>query len=206
MSASERSSEPTAERLARAMAQALCPISMVKRAREGYYDDYRSDLAMPLVQLVDELRGIGQHALAERVVAGEFDGTKEESDAWARSPEGQATFRELARGAGKQRRPREQPVTEQPRERKISVESIFGHANRRPLVNLLLPDGLDRLSLAPDEARDLALNLLQAAEASLGDGFVFEFFSKEMDLPESQAAGLMLKLRGYRQRHEAAGT
>jgi hypothetical protein len=92
------------------------------------------------------------------------------------------------------------------RERKIAVESIFGRANQKPLVNLVLPDGLDRLSLAPDEARDLAMNLLQAAEASLGDGFVFEFFHREMDVPVEQAGALMLKLRGYRTKHEAAGT
>lgn len=97
-------------------------------------------------------------------------------------------------------------MSEQARERKISVESIFGYANRRPLVNLILPDGLDRISLAPDEARDLAMNLLQGAEASIGDGFLFEFFHREMDVSIEQAAALMLKLRGYRTKHEAAGT
>ena len=97
-------------------------------------------------------------------------------------------------------------MTEDRRERKINVESIFGRANRLPLVNVVFPDGLDRLSLSPDEARDLALNLLQAAEASIGDGFVFQFFHKEMDVTEAQAGALMLKLRGYRTRVEAKGT
>jgi hypothetical protein len=31
------------------------------------------------------LRKIGKHALADRVAAGEFDATAEESEAWARS-------------------------------------------------------------------------------------------------------------------------
>lgn len=92
------------------------------------------------------------------------------------------------------------------RERKINVQSIFGRDNQAPLVNLVLPDGLDRISMAPAEARALALNLLEAAEASIGDGFVFEFFRKEMDVPMEHAGALMLKLRGYRTRHEAAGT
>jgi hypothetical protein len=97
-------------------------------------------------------------------------------------------------------------VSEQPRERKIEVASIYGRDNQMPLVNIVLPDGLDRLSLRPSEARALALNLLEAAEASLGDGFVFEFFHREMDVSVEQAALLMLKLRGYRTRHEEAGT
>ncbi len=33
--------------------------------------------------------------LAQRVLDGEFDATREESDAWAASPEGQETFRQL---------------------------------------------------------------------------------------------------------------
>lgn len=203
------------------MEQALCPVQMVAAARAGYYDDFRSDLAFPLIALVDELRAIGQHPLAERVVAGEFDGTTEESDAWARSPDGQAAFRELTRRPNKIR---ERPMSEQPREQKIGVESIFGHNTRRPAVQIVVPRTVrapvmrpgptgpveDRdvfgLQLSPDEARSLALNLLEAAEAAIGEGFVMDFFTREMDLTLEQAAPLMLKLRGYRQRNEAAGT
>lgn len=114
--------------------------------------------------------------------------------------------------------------SDEPREQKIGVESIYGHNTRRPIVQVVIPrstrapvmrrgpDGPieDRdvfgLQLSPDEARDLALNLLEGAEASLGDGFVMDFFTREMDLTLEEAAPLMLKLRGYRQRHEAAGT
>jgi hypothetical protein len=56
---------------------------------------------MPEHLLVHELRSLmlpTAMALAERVIAGEFDATKEESDQWARSPEGRAAMRALVEG------------------------------------------------------------------------------------------------------------
>jgi len=94
---------PTKERLARAMEEALCPVQMIASARAGLYDDFESNLALPTMHLVAELRAIGQHALVARVIDGEFDGTKEEADAWAASEDGQATFRELIRPPRKKR-------------------------------------------------------------------------------------------------------
>ncbi len=85
----------TADRLADALKEANAPITMVVRARQAYYDDYRSPLPMPINQLVADCRAAGLNDIAERAINGEFDGTKEESDAWAASEEGQATFREL---------------------------------------------------------------------------------------------------------------
>ncbi|MBD1995323.1 hypothetical protein H6G00_01590 [Leptolyngbya sp. FACHB-541] len=74
--------EPTTERLARAMEQADCPTDMIARARAGYYDDYKSELAMPCQQLVADLRAIDKDALVQRAIDGEFDGTPAESEAW----------------------------------------------------------------------------------------------------------------------------
>lgn len=88
----------TKERLAQAMEAAMCPVQMIASARAGLYDDYESNLAMPLMHLVHELRQIGQHALARRVIDGEFDGTREEGDAWAASEDGQAALRDLTKG------------------------------------------------------------------------------------------------------------
>lgn len=219
---------PTKERLARAMEQAMCPVPLIAAARAGRYDDYESDLAMPLVELVGELRALGQHALAERVVAGEFDGTKEESDAWAASPEGRAAFWELLPfGAAEpllHKPKRAEATVSEPLPQRIGVESIFGANTREPAVQVVIPRAArapvmragpsgpveDRdvfgLQMAPDEARALALNLLEAAEASLGDGFVMHFFMQEMDLTLEQAAPILIKFRGYRTRLDPAGT
>lgn len=88
----------TAERLAEAMVEAGCPADMITRARAGYYDDYRSPLPFPITQLVDDLRDTGHYDLARRAMDGDFDGTREEADAWAASPEGQQVFRDLLGG------------------------------------------------------------------------------------------------------------
>lgn len=88
---------PTSERLAQILhAEGL--FDMEKKAREGYYDDYKSPLETPIVQLVrdlqtlaDNFQGRGVNAertserlrkLARRAMDGDFDGTKEEGDAW----------------------------------------------------------------------------------------------------------------------------
>lgn len=84
------------------------PKDMIKRAVDGYYHDFLSPLAMPEIQLVADLRELASRPatprnsrpllreMAGRVIAGEFDATREESDEWARSPEGRETFRQFA--------------------------------------------------------------------------------------------------------------
>lgn len=98
--------QPTSELLARALEEAGAPADMVRRAREDYYHDFKSPLAMPEMQLLSEARSYGLNSIAEGVMEGRWDATKEESDEWAASPEGQATFRELLGGNRAQRRKR----------------------------------------------------------------------------------------------------
>jgi hypothetical protein len=85
---------------------------MAERARLFHFDDYfcptNVDDGMNLNRLVNELIYQAQSAnseqkkniglLIEEVKNGTFDGTKEESDAWAQSEDGQQTFRELVEG------------------------------------------------------------------------------------------------------------
>lgn len=73
---------------------------MAKKARTGYYHDFLSHLDFPELQLDKDLQDAGTpEALALRVRHhnGEFDASKEESDAWAESPEGKAAYAELTR-------------------------------------------------------------------------------------------------------------
>lgn len=88
-------SEPTTERLARALAGEGAPEWMVNKARAGYYDDFKSPLATPEMQLYKDARDNGLDSIAEGVLDGQWDATREESDAWAESPEGQAVIAEL---------------------------------------------------------------------------------------------------------------
>ena len=75
-------------------------LEMAKKAREGYYHDFLSPLAAPCMQLEADLRAIGTtaaEAIRQKHLNGEFDATTEESDAWAESPEGKATFGQLVK-------------------------------------------------------------------------------------------------------------
>jgi hypothetical protein len=72
---------------------------MAEKAREGWYHDYLSPLALPCQQLEADLKAVGTleaKALRQRHLNGEFDASREESDAWATSPEGQAAFGSLS--------------------------------------------------------------------------------------------------------------
>lgn len=94
--------EPTTAFLARVLDAEGAPGHMVSLAAEGHYDDYKSPLATPCLQLLADLREEGLDHVAEWHMDGVFDATKAESDAWAASPEGQAVFTELVQG-GKNR-------------------------------------------------------------------------------------------------------
>jgi hypothetical protein len=103
--------EHTTAKLARALRELptlAVPPAMIRRAEAGYYHDYLSPLALPEMALVNELGALARHPsragtpaalalmeLRQRVIDGEFDASRAESDAWAASPEGQATFAEL---------------------------------------------------------------------------------------------------------------
>ena len=86
---------PTSEKLAQALEVAGAPQEMIDKARAFYYDDYKSELAMPTVQLVIDAKAHNLSEIAERAINGDFDGTKEESDEWAKSPDGQETFAQI---------------------------------------------------------------------------------------------------------------
>lgn len=89
------SEEPTTERLAVALVQAGAPVAMIERARAGFYDDYKSELAMPISQLIVDARKLGLTDIARRAINGEFDATQAEGDAWWSSPDGLAARREF---------------------------------------------------------------------------------------------------------------
>jgi hypothetical protein len=71
---------------------------MADKAATGYYHDFLSPLDFPEMALVNDLMKVGTpqaKALRRRVMDGEFDASREESDEWAASPEGQEILRRL---------------------------------------------------------------------------------------------------------------
>jgi hypothetical protein len=87
----------TKDFLAQELEKAGLP-DMAAKAREGYYHDFLSRLAFPDLQLDADLAAAGTpaaDALRRRHHNGEFDASKEESDEWAESADGQAAFKQL---------------------------------------------------------------------------------------------------------------
>lgn len=66
------------------------------RAETGEFDDFADTHVCPVTQLHSELAAAGLTKFAARVANGEFDATKEESDEWARGPEGQSIAKGLS--------------------------------------------------------------------------------------------------------------
>lgn len=106
-----RSNETTAVYLGRVLEEYLGLPEMAKRAREGHFDDYfcppEVDDGFNIQRLVNELTerkkglviGSPQYRRINEVITdaieGEFDGTLDESDHWAKSKDGQETMRQL---------------------------------------------------------------------------------------------------------------
>jgi hypothetical protein len=72
----------TIDKLVNDLIQANAPFEMIAKARTGYYDDYRSPLATPVMHLVNDARQNGLLGITQRAMDGEYDGTKEEAEEW----------------------------------------------------------------------------------------------------------------------------
>lgn len=60
----------------------------------------------------------------------------------------------------------------------INVTSGYGGNTRQPFVEIKDERLKEPMQLSPEEALDLALNLLEAAEAAEQDAFIFEFHAQ----------------------------
>lgn len=88
---------PTTERLARALEALNDPklLGMIAQARAGLYDDYKSALNFPMIQLVRDLEAADYPEMAQRARDGEFDATEAEAHAWMQTREACAILDEL---------------------------------------------------------------------------------------------------------------
>lgn len=61
------------ERLVTALTEAGAPDGMISKAKRGWYDDFESEIATPIMDLVRDCREAGLNQIAERAKKGEFD-------------------------------------------------------------------------------------------------------------------------------------
>lgn len=80
----------------------------------------------------------------------------------------------------------------------ILVSSGFGSKHRLPFV-VIESEDLDKpLQISPEDARNLAMNLLRAAEAADTDAFLVDFMKDSLD--PQQIATLLYEFRNAREK------
>lgn len=89
----------------------------------------------------------------------------------------------------------------------ILVTTLYGGRTKKPIVQISMP-AMDEdaphyvRQLDVYEARSFACNLLQAAEAAIGDAFLMEFFQSELGLSEIMAVSTMAAFREFRKKYD----
>jgi hypothetical protein len=78
------------------------------------------------------------------------------------------------------------------------VKSMYGANTRKGLVELQV--GKEHRTLTPDEARDLAANLVAGAAAAEADEYLMHFAREHIGLPSHQAAQILHDFRAYREK------
>lgn len=183
-------SEPTTERLAKALETANAAPEMIERARAGYYDDYKSELPTPIAQLVAECREMGLHDIAERAINGEFDATHEEGEAWFSKEGALLLLDEIKR----KKRPKPkgfgvQQAQEATPQEPIFIRSMVGPHSMAPSVVLRWGDRTAYFT--PAEARSNALAIMkEAAQAEL-DACLMRWAKQKLSMPSQQADQLV---------------
>lgn len=136
----------TSQRLADAL-RAAGILTLAERAEKDEFHDYLSPHATPTIILANELVGIindttheqhtrtAAHNIRVRVINGEFDATEEESNEWAASAEGQATFDRLVKDVSSKPTSGDAPIEPEFRDKmnKLarSLQTLFNGAGTR---------------------------------------------------------------------------
>lgn len=82
--------------------------------------------------------------------------------------------------------------------KKFLVSSGFGILQHKPFVQIVW--GSETGQLSPKEARNIALMLLECADAAVSDAFVFEWGSRKINLNEEQAGTILVDFRMFRRK------
>jgi hypothetical protein len=81
------------------------------------------------------------------------------------------------------------------------VTTGYGAKAKEPYVEVEAPQL--RVQMTPENARALALNLLQAAEAAYSDAFLVEFTVYAAGGSMNEAAGLLIEYRKWREQKQS---
>jgi hypothetical protein len=80
------------------------------------------------------------------------------------------------------------------------VSSGFGHRTQAPFVQVLIEAADFMTQMSPGDARALAMNLLNAADAAESDGFLISFMREKIGAADYQIAGVLEDFRKWREK------
>lgn len=89
----------------------------------------------------------------------------------------------------------------------VMVTSGFGYNTQKPYVQVLIQKANWMTQMTPETARELAFNLLTAADGADSDGFLVSFFRQSVGVNDVRMlATILSQFRDYReaQRYSAA--
>lgn len=82
----------------------------------------------------------------------------------------------------------------------FEVSSGFGHNTQRSYVQVLIKAADWMTQMSPADARRVAINLLQCADAAESDGFLVGFLRSTIGVTDMRAvASLLVQFREYRE-------
>ena len=93
-------------------------------------------------------------------------------------------------------------VTKDDRRGDFSVSSIYGYKNQKPYVNVEV--SVSPMQMSPAKAREIALMLLESADAAESDAVLIGYARDVLDLDDRGAAQLLDQFRKYRDKQRGA--
>lgn len=84
----------------------------------------------------------------------------------------------------------------------FTVSSIYGYATQKPYVNIEV--SVSPMQCSPAKAREMALMLLESADASESDAVLIRFGMDVLDMNQSQAAQLLNQFRIFREKQRGS--
>jgi len=72
----------TKDRLVKDLKMFGAPEQMIEYARNGFYDDFETPIATPILRLIQDCLENGINEVAQRAKDGEYDASPEESKRW----------------------------------------------------------------------------------------------------------------------------
>lgn len=88
----------------------------------------------------------------------------------------------------------------------IAISSGYGGSTHQPYVQILIHEADYVTQMAPATARAIAMNLLEAAAAAEGDGFMMHFMINRAGVNLDRAAMMLVDFRKWRDAYGQQGS